>query len=168
VDLPTKVGEGLIELAMKLGFTDRRIVKAVKVVKAAAYLNARDSVGWDDLRSMKFMRSLDAKSEREATTIIDEFVNEFSVKQEQKEHLARIKGEWDHVSGDHKNKEHLREETHIMKQLVYIDPIDEDMGEKRDSLLHDIKKHYTYYRKELMASMGLSEDLEFMTEAEES
>lgn len=159
VSMSHKIRDALIHVGNKLGFTDRRLLKAAHVLRAVAYMEGHEQVSWEHFPDLIHMHSIDSQSAAEARTVIDDIINEMSVKHEQINKINALEREWEDIGGEHSNPEHIKAEGKILKQFAWISPVNDEVEAKIQRILNERKDHYQRNKNYFLESLGFDEDV---------
>jgi len=152
---PEHLRDVFVKLAVQFNFTPRRVFKAIRVCKASAYLNQRDSVSAEDLLSLKYLISTDQQQISDAANQIQEVTVIAQRAYEQQVLMDSLEDHWADTEGDHKAIEHLRHEAQIIRKLRSIEPANEEIAKRKNSLLNEWQEHYQEYKKKYLRGVGL-------------
>lgn len=155
VKLPKKLREPFIEVAHHLGFTDRRIVKAVKVLKASAFMRGYKEVQWEDLRELKYLNSLDDKNQKSTEAVITDLVESTLNINKQLNEVKKLHNQFENIEGSHTDPEHLAKERAVLKKMLAISPYDEEVAETRDGYYREHNDHFERNRSEFQRRLKI-------------
>lgn len=158
VEFPHKVQKVFVDICVNLNFTDRRILKAVKMLKASAFLQNRDSIGWDNLRDLKYLTPIGGNGADATEEIISKMIDELTIKSEQMELIDMLEKEWYDTTDcgdDDEDEDHLAHESKVLRGLLQINAHDEEVAERRDELYSQFKEHYDANKSRFLRGIGL-------------
>lgn len=155
VQFPKEIREPFIDVCKALGFTDRRIVKAVKVVKANAFNEQRGKVGSQDLAELKYLSSLDKANMKNSEGIIRDMVDNVIQKAQQISQIDLLVEKFDDVPGGDRDESHLKREKEILIELLDIRPADEEVADYRDRYYRVHEEHYEHHKQGFLRGIGL-------------
>jgi MoxR-like ATPase len=144
-----------INICEQFGFSDRRIVKGMNVLKANAFLQGRDEVNEEDFKVIRFMVGLKKEQNLEAEEHINEVIGNTLARNQQLKELEIIEKAWDSNTQSHITKKHLTKELNLLKQIKQFNPIDEIVEESRDKMLADYFSHFESNRKTYIQKFDL-------------
>jgi len=156
ISFSRRVKEQFVKLCLQFNFTTRRVFKAIKVLKANAYLSERRTVTTEDLVTLKYLLVANTEEERkECITSLLESTVIAQQETEQLELLDRISQEWESIYGDDDSLEHLKLEKKVIEKLRVIEPVTEHVAKIKQSKLRGYQEHYERNKKYYIRRLGL-------------
>lgn len=155
--IPRKVRGAFIEVCKELGFTDRRIAKAINVIKATAMLRCNGGAGTvnqEDIRSLKYLSSLDSNSADATDKVIVDLLETAVYRAEQIEQLRHLEKVWEDIP-DNDSVSALKKMASVIRQLVDVSPYDEEISVMRDHYLSEYREYYTSIRDGYLRRNGI-------------
>jgi len=156
VDFPSHLRDVFIDLCQQFQFSPRRVFKAIRVCKASALLNHRDTVTAEDLLSLRYLVSTDPQQISDATATIKDVTVIAQRAYEQNQLLDSLEDWWYSVEPeDDTDVQHLKEEAEIIKKLKAIDPTNDEVAYRKQKMLKQYQHHYEKYKKTYLQEQGL-------------
>jgi MoxR-like ATPase len=152
---PEHLKDVFIKLAVQFDFTPRRVFKAIKICKASAYMSNRDTVTAEDLLSLKYLISTDPQQIADAANQISEVTVIAQRAYEQSLLIDEIVDKWDNIEDSHSSLDHLKAEAKCIKRLQSIDPVNEEIAQRKQKLLQQWQKHHNEHRSRFLRGVGL-------------
>jgi MoxR-like ATPase len=139
-----------LKICQNFGFSDRRTLKGIKILKANALLDNRTSVGPEDFQAINYMVGVDKNKIQEATQFISQVIGNTRIRNDQLQNIKNINDQFNNLQGKHDSKKHLLYELNLLKSLKMIQPIDDIVEEQRKNVMNALFQHYETNRKMFM------------------